>query len=187
MSWQHIRGHDSLIQAFDQAVRRGRLAHAYLFVGPAGVGKRLFAGELAKALLCAQGMEVRALIERLASLSGGSLGKALALADPKLWEFRRTLLYGLTQPRPDGIALAQEWTKFAEEAGKEMAAQRRRAGLALQLLIDFLNDALSLSLGKSPQLSETAALPLLHRMARQADVDHLLAMIDRCLEADVKI
>src|SRR5438093_9690873 len=52
MSWQRIRGHDSLIQAFDQAVRRGRLAHAYLFVGPAGVGKRLFAAELAKALLC---------------------------------------------------------------------------------------------------------------------------------------
>src|SRR5262249_55838857 len=52
MSWQHIRGHDSLIQAFDQAVRRGRLAHAYLFVGPAGVGKRLFAGELGKAILC---------------------------------------------------------------------------------------------------------------------------------------
>jgi len=316
MSWQRIRGHDSLIQAFDQAVRRGRLAHAYLFVGPAGVGKRLFAGELAKALLCearqearleacdhcgacklvdagthpdlqiarrpdeksevpidvvrelarsldlkpargrgkvvilddaddlndasancflktleepppgavliligtsadrqlptivsrcqlipfrplpepivaellrAQGIEDRALIQRLARLSGGSLGKALALADPKLWEFRRTLLYGLTQPRPDGIALAQEWTKCAEEAGKEMAAQRRRAGLALQLLIDFLNDSLSLSLGKSPQLSEAADLPLLHRMVKQADVDHLLAMIDRCLDADVQI
>src|SRR5437016_14214533 len=52
MSWQHIRGHDSLIQAFDQVVRRGRLAHAYLFTGPAGVGKRLFADELARALLC---------------------------------------------------------------------------------------------------------------------------------------
>ena len=59
MSWQRIRGHDSLIQAFDQAVRRGRLAHAYLFVGPAGVGKRLFAGELAKALLCEARQEAR--------------------------------------------------------------------------------------------------------------------------------
>ena len=35
-----------------RAVRRGRLAHAYLFVSPPGIGKRLFAVELAKALLC---------------------------------------------------------------------------------------------------------------------------------------
>jgi DNA polymerase-3 subunit delta' len=325
MSWQHIRGHDSLIDAFDHAVRRGRLAHAYLFVGPAGVGKRLFAGELAKALLCerrgegatgertkgdrleacdrcaacklvdagthpdlqvacrpddksevpidvvrdlarsldlkpargrgriviiddaddlneesancflktleepppgavliligtsadrqlptivsrcqlipfrplsepilaellaAHGFEDRALIQRLARLSGGSLGKAFALGDPKLWEFRRTLLEALTQLRPDGIALAQDWMKFAEEAGKELAAQRRRAGLVLQLLIDFLNDALSLSVGKSPRLSETADLAPLQRMVKQADADHLLALIDRCLEADLQI
>jgi DNA polymerase-3 subunit delta' len=52
VSWQRVRGHDSLIEAFDRAVHRGRLAHAYLFTGPPGVGKRLFAGELAKALLC---------------------------------------------------------------------------------------------------------------------------------------
>ena len=32
--------------------RRGRLAHGYLFTGPPGVGKRLFAVELAKTLLC---------------------------------------------------------------------------------------------------------------------------------------
>jgi DNA polymerase-3 subunit delta' len=52
VSWQRIRGHDRIIAAFTRAMQRGRLAHAYLFVGPAGVGKRLFAGELAKALLC---------------------------------------------------------------------------------------------------------------------------------------
>ncbi len=47
-----VRGHETQVEAFDRAVRRGRLAHAYLFVGPSGVGKRLFAVELAKALLC---------------------------------------------------------------------------------------------------------------------------------------
>jgi len=52
VTWQRIRGHDALIEGFRRAVRRGRLAHAYLFTGAAGVGKRLFAVELAKALLC---------------------------------------------------------------------------------------------------------------------------------------
>src|SRR6266478_3619921 len=52
MSWQRIRGHNQIIQSFDHVVRRGRLAHAYLFTGPPGVGKRLFASELAKSLLC---------------------------------------------------------------------------------------------------------------------------------------
>ena len=52
MSWERVRGHEAQAEAFARAVRRGRLAHAYLFVGPPGVGKRLFAVELAKALLC---------------------------------------------------------------------------------------------------------------------------------------
>src|SRR5205823_7879956 len=54
MSWQRVRGHDLHIRAFDRAVARGRLAHAYLFTGTAGIGKRHFAAELAKALLCEQ-------------------------------------------------------------------------------------------------------------------------------------
>src|SRR6266481_3872353 len=41
-----------MVAAFARAVARGRLAHAYLFAGPPGVGKRLFALELAKAILC---------------------------------------------------------------------------------------------------------------------------------------
>src|SRR5205085_9524296 len=52
VSWQRVRGHDLLAKSFAEVVRRGRLGHAYLFVGPAGVGKHLFARELAKALLC---------------------------------------------------------------------------------------------------------------------------------------
>ncbi len=52
MGWKRVRGHDDLIEGFRRVVSRGRLAHAYLFTGPAGVGKRLFATELARALLC---------------------------------------------------------------------------------------------------------------------------------------
>ena len=52
MSWQQVKGHDALAKAFNRVVERGRLAHAYLFTGPSGIGKRLFALELAQALLC---------------------------------------------------------------------------------------------------------------------------------------
>ena len=52
MSWDRIRGHDDARTRLLAAEARGRLGHAYLFVGPDGVGKRLFAVEFAKALLC---------------------------------------------------------------------------------------------------------------------------------------
>jgi DNA polymerase-3 subunit delta' len=52
MSWDHIRGHDEVRRQFEAADRRGRLGQAYLFAGPPGVGKKLFANELAKAVLC---------------------------------------------------------------------------------------------------------------------------------------
>ena len=52
MAWQRVKGHDALVAGFRRVVQRGRLAHAYLFVGPAGIGKRMFATELARALLC---------------------------------------------------------------------------------------------------------------------------------------
>lgn len=55
MSWSQILGHEERIAAFRQIVERRRLAHAYLFVGPPGIGKRRFAVELAKALLCEGG------------------------------------------------------------------------------------------------------------------------------------
>lgn len=54
MSWQGLEGHDGIVEYFRRAIARGRLAHAYLFVGPTGVGKRRFALLLAKSLYCRQ-------------------------------------------------------------------------------------------------------------------------------------
>jgi DNA polymerase-3 subunit delta' len=310
-----------VVKAFEHARRRGRLAHAYLFVGPPGVGKRLFATELAKALFCEnppegrleacdrcpgcalveadnhpdlftvaqpedsfnipielmrelgrslslkpargrgkvaiiddadglndpitnhaaancflktleepppgsiilmigtnpdlqlptilsrcqmvrfaplapavvvellreQGMEDAALAERLARLSGGSLGQAQALADPALWDFRRKLLEGLAQPQPESVGLGREWMKFVEEAGKESALQRRRASLVLRLVIDFLTDALRLRLAGTPLWAEAEDLPILRKLADRADPEKLLELLERCLEGDAHI
>ncbi len=52
MAWQSIEGHDDVVDAFRRALARGRLASTFLFVGPGGVGKRMFAEKLAQSLLC---------------------------------------------------------------------------------------------------------------------------------------
>lgn len=52
MIWDSIRGHGDRVDWFRRTLRRGRLSHAYVFAGPDGVGKRLFARTLAQCLFC---------------------------------------------------------------------------------------------------------------------------------------
>ena len=97
------------------------------------------------------------------------------------------LLQQLVQPKLDTVALAKSWMHFAEEAGKETAAQRRRSALVLQLLIAFLRDALSRKLeGPAAAVSEDDER-LVTALTGRFDADGLLELLERCLEADVQI
>lgn len=55
MSFERIVGNSFAIQRLRTALQTRRLAHAYLFAGPEGVGKCLTAVELARAELCRKG------------------------------------------------------------------------------------------------------------------------------------
>ena len=50
--WEELRGHQRTLELFRQAFRRNRSAHAYLLIGPEGIGKRTFALKLAQCLFC---------------------------------------------------------------------------------------------------------------------------------------
>ena len=52
MPWLSLRGHDRVVESIRRALLGGRLPHAFLFVGPEGVGKLAFALQLARTLLC---------------------------------------------------------------------------------------------------------------------------------------
>ena len=57
MSWHSVRGHDRIVTSLRSKLRNGRLPHAFLFVGPEGVGSAPSAGKLAQALLCERNPE----------------------------------------------------------------------------------------------------------------------------------
>jgi DNA polymerase-3 subunit delta' len=316
VSWRRIKGHDAVVRAFQRVVQRGRLAHAYLFAGPPGIGKRLFAQELAQALLCEnspldrleacdncpacalvragnhpdlfevgrpedvlelpidtirelrqsfalkpargrgkvaivddaddmneeaancllktleeppprsvliligsspdrqlstivsrsqvvhfaplnaalllellrdQNIDEPGLLPQMVHVAGGSPGQALALADAALWGFRRSFLNDLQKPQADSVVLARKWMQFVEEAGKESAAQRRRAALVLRFMLAFFNDALLLSVGGTPSNIEPGELPAMRALAARMGPDQWLDLLERCLEADEQI
>ena len=323
MSWDRIRGQDAARHAFLTAIDANRLGQSYLLVGPDGVGKRLFARELAKAFLCERppakmtacdrcpacaqveaeshpdllvlrtpegkhelpieemrefcarlarkptrgprkigivedaddfnassanaflktleepppgvlllligtgtdrqlptilsrcqvvrfaplahadvvavlalrGIQDAAKRDRLARLGSGSVSRALALDDDSIWQVRQKLVEGLTAPRPSFQPLAEAWAKFHEDApkdsgkdaGKNTAAQRVRASLVLQFLIEAVEHALKLSFGATVSGLDAAEAARLKAFADRLGSDGLMELLDRCVEADTQV
>jgi DNA polymerase III subunit delta' len=311
MAWTDVRGHDDARQHLLAAVRRGRLGHAYLFVGPDGVGKRRFAVEFAKAVLCdrppaeftacdrcpacaqvtaethpdfatfarpedrqefvvevaqqvvaglalrpargpgrvcviedadllneeaancllksleepppgsvlillatatdtqlptilsrcqvvrfkplsaadlklvliEQGVTDPADLERLVRLSGGCVGRALALSDKDVAEFRHTLLNQFTTAKPDSFALAKQVNEFVAAAGKESGPKRERASAVVRMLLDLLQAALRVSLGGVPPDGERVEKEAVKHWAAVGD-ERLAEAMDACTDAD---
>ena len=52
MSFENIIGNKKIKSEFIDNIKNNTLSHSYLFVGQEGIGKKLFAKELAKMALC---------------------------------------------------------------------------------------------------------------------------------------
>jgi DNA polymerase-3 subunit delta' len=322
VTWQGIEGHDDVVDQFRRSLTRGRMASTFLFVGPAGIGKRTLARKLAQALLCqrhpadeldpcgecpacvqvaagthpdllevskpaeksylpvelligsrdkrmqeglchdirlkpfmggrriaiiddanylneegansllktleeppphsvmillgtsadrqlptirsrsqivrfqplsaeivARLLQSHALVEdpaearRLAAHCEGSLERAMELADPELWSFRRQLCEGLAQCPPDSVSLARATTAFVDAAGKEASARRSRARQLVGFAIEFYR-GLTRALSGVPLPDDPELAAAIEDARRQwtGDGEIAAACTDRCLE-----
>jgi DNA polymerase-3 subunit delta' len=125
-------------------------------------------------------------VARLARLGDGSPGLAHEFAHEELWSFRRDLFGALIQPNPDSARVAAQLRELVEQAGKESGQQRRRAALAVRILIDGFRRALAGSVDSAPA-ADDAEGKLVARMAEKLGPDQLLRRLERCLEADTQI
>jgi DNA polymerase-3 subunit delta' len=128
-----------------------------------------------------------ALIPKLVHLAAGSPGQALELTEPELWKQRGELLRGLAQPKIDTVGLAKRFSEFVEDAGKETALQRRRARLVLRLLVEAWAEALKLQLSGSAAATASEESALIQSLARRAQPDQILRLLERCLETETHL
>jgi len=316
--WQSLRGHDRAVATLRRSLEQGRLPHAFLFVGPEGIGKLAFALKLAQTLLCervpeaemdpcgacpgcvqavagthpdllrvarpedrhelpirvirdlcldlglkpARGRRKVAIVDdaddmndeaanaflktleeppegstlilvgtspeaqldtilsrcrvlrfdplpeaelaavllergvvdspdaaaRLAQLAEGSVARARGLADPALADFRRGLIDEIAAPLGfDAPALARRIEAFVKAAGKEGSAQRDRARLVVGELLRVFRGTYWQAAGLDAPTPDPADRKAIADLAGRLDPESILALADRCLEADYHV
>ncbi len=318
MPWHSLRGHDRVVTTLRRALEQGRLPHAFLFVGPEGIGKHSFARRLAQALLCERVPEGRLdpcgacpgclqvmagthpdllqvakpddkqelpirvirdlcldlglkpmsgrrkvaivddaddlndeaanaflktleeppagsvlilvgtsaegqldtilsrcrvlrfdalpeselaelLVEqqivanpvdaaKLARLAEGSVARARGLADPALADFRRGLFVDLSAGRGfDPSGLARQVEAFLATAGKEASARRIRARLVFGELLRLFRAAFRLGAGSNAAAPDPDDAQAAEVLADRLDLEVILALADRCMEAEYHV
>ena len=144
--------------------------------------------ELAGLLLEQKIVDSPAEASKLAKLAEGSVARARGLADPALIDFRRGLFLDIAAPRGfDAPALARRIEAFVATAGKEASAKRIRARLVFGELLRLFRATFRVGAGLEASTSDSDDARAAASLAERLDPEAVLALADRCIEAEYHV
>jgi DNA polymerase-3 subunit delta' len=122
--------------------------------------------------------------QRLAAQSGGSVQRAVALADKGISDLRAMLCQRLAEVPLDSVALAAELLAFVEQSGRDAPVRRERLRQAIGTAGEFFEKLMRCLCGVPVQANQELASWVEKAAVRWTGGPRAAsACLDRCLEA----
>ena len=138
-------------------------------------------------LVSANGIsQTRGETEALATLSDGSMERAVQFAEPELAEFRQELMTRLGKLFERSTGFAADVGAFVDAAGKDAPIRRERLKLVLGIAADYYRWLLHARTGHEVHGDEVLAR-VLQQSPVARDADAVAACVERCLDAQQQV
>lgn len=121
--------------------------------------------------------------DKLAQYSEGSLGRARALADPELWQFRADFLRQLAKAPLNSPEIARQVLAFVDAAGREAPARRERARQLIAFAAELYRQVVRDLSGCCTTTDEDLQAAVGKLSAILGDEEIAAQAVERCLDA----